>query len=210
MAALKVFKLIGQINPGCILPWLCLIPGLVSRLYSYVTFLFKCCAVLFLVGSRLMTLVCCYRPRIPEIIVSLLLLLFWLFLLGYLVGWIDKIQSECQTRSKRRTGSRRQKVCRFRRRSLPFFLVMRCRSRGPYNAPPKIDNIYGYIVVTKRYTLQDCQHRRWRRRQRSSKERARQRTVLHHEKFLAVRKSSQEFWNIHRVKWCWGTCANLG
>ena len=169
MAALKVFKLIGQINPGCILPWSCLIPGLVSKLHSYVTFLCKCCSVLFVVGSRLVTLVCYYKPSIPGTIVSLLLLLFWLFLLGYLVGWIDKIQTECQTRSKHRTGSRRQKVRRFRRRSLPFFLVMMCRSRGPYNAPPEINNMHGYVVVTKRYTLQDCQHRRWRRRQRSSK-----------------------------------------
>ena len=50
-------------------------------------------SVLFEVGSRLVMLVPYYKPNIPGVIVSLLLLLFWLFLLGYLIGWIDKIQS---------------------------------------------------------------------------------------------------------------------
>ena len=199
MDALEVFKLIWQTNPGCILPWLCLIPGLVSKFDECIMFLFKCYSMLFEVGSRLIILVPYYKPNIPGIIVSLLLLLFWLFLLGYLIGWIDKNQMRCRIRTKRRTGSRRQKVRRFRRRSLPFFLVMRCRNRGPHNAPPEIDNIYGYVVVTKRYTPQDRQHIRWRRRQRSSKERARKRIVLNHEKFLTPKKSSHKYWNEHRV-----------
>ena len=164
MDALKVFKLVGQITPGCILPWLCLIPGLVSKVYECIMFLFKCYSTLLEVGSRLIILVPYYKPNVPGAIVSLLLLLFWLFLLGYLIGWIDKNQSKCQVRTKRRTGCRRQKVRRFRRRSLPFFLVMRCRNRDPHNAPPEIDDKQGYVVITKRYTPQDCQHICWRRR----------------------------------------------
>ena len=126
---LEVFKLVEQINPGCFLPWLCLIPGLVSKFDEYVMFLFKCYSTLFEVGSRSIILAWYYKPNIPGTIVSLLLLLFWLFLFGYLIGWINKTQLKCQVRTKHRAGSRRQKVRRFRRRSLPFFLVMRCRSR---------------------------------------------------------------------------------
>ena len=76
MNALEVFKLVGQINSGYILPWLCLIPGLVSKFDEYFIFLFKCYSTLFEVGSRLIILVWYYKPRIPGTIVSLLLLLF--------------------------------------------------------------------------------------------------------------------------------------
>ena len=104
MDALEVFKLIWQTNPGCILPWLCLIPGLVSKFDECIMFLFKCYSMLFEVGSSLIILVPYYKPNIPGIIVSLLLLLFWLFLLGYLIGWIDKYWMKCQIRTKPRMG----------------------------------------------------------------------------------------------------------
>ena len=48
------------------------------------------------------------------------LLLFWLCLLSFWYVWVYKDQIKV----KKRTGSRRQKSCRFRRKSLPFFLVI--------------------------------------------------------------------------------------
>ena len=111
---------------------------------------------------------------VPPLLIPVTLLLFWLFLLGYSLGWIIKRgYLEPRPKSKRRTGSRKLKARRFRRRSLPFFLVLRCQNRPMgYNSPPELNVIYGRSVITRRYTPQDRQHSRWRRRQRKSKFRA--------------------------------------
>ena len=139
--------------------------------------------------------------KAPPFAVSVTLLLFWLFLLGYSLGWIFK-RGRVRSRHtfKRRTGSRKQKARRFRRRSLPFFLVLRCRNRPMgYNSPPETEVIYGYTVITRRYTPQDRQHSRWRRRQRKSKSRARERRALDHVKFLTPNRSGRDLWNDTRA-----------
>ena len=88
MDALEVFKLIWQTNLGCILPWLCLIPDLVSKFDECIMFLFECYSILFEVGSRLIILVPYYKPNVPGIIISLLLLLFLVIPVG-ISYWLD-------------------------------------------------------------------------------------------------------------------------
>ena len=89
---------------------------------------------------------------IPVITISQLLLLFWLFLLGFLVDWIRKDQ----VKVKKKTRSRRQKSRRFRRKKLPSVLVIPCR--------------------TRRNTPQDRQQCRWRRKQRKLRTRVKSQT----------------------------------
>ena len=120
-------------------------------------------------------------------------LMFWLFQLGRLIGWKYKFWNKTRrsARVKRRTGLRQQRIQRSRRKRLPFHLVQRCYDR-PFNSPPEIKWKNQNCFVTLRYTPQDCQHRRWRRRQRKSKCRAWKRRVLNHEKFLLPKKSSKD------------------
>ena len=133
--------------------------------------------------------------RMPATIGCLVLasMLFWLMLLSYLVLF----KSE---KAKKRTGSRsnHQKAKRFRRRSLPFFLVLSCRRRQ-HNAPSYTTTISGQQITMRCYTPQDRQHNRWRRRQRKSKCRAKERRAQYHDKFLTPRRSSNALWNSRRV-----------
>ena len=99
---------------------------------------------------------------IPVITISQLLLLFWLFLLGFLVDWIRKDQ----VKVKKKTRSRRQKSRRFRRKKLPSALVIPCR--------------------TCRNTPQDRQQCRWRRKQRKLRTRVKKRRQLHQRKLLKM------------------------
>ena len=131
-------------------------------------------------------------------IVSFLLLLFWFMLIGSLLLWVDKMKPI--TKPNKRTGSRKQKARRFRRRRLPFFLVLRCRTRGPSNAPPIVKHIRGRNCMTaRRWTLRDRQHLRWRRSQRRSRHRAWRRRQIDHGRFLAPKTSSSRLWNERRV-----------
>jgi len=131
-------------------------------------------------------------------IVSFLLLLFWFMLIGSLLLWVDKMKPKLKP--KKRTGSRKQKARRFRRRRLPFFLVLRCRTRGPSNAPPIVTHIRERNCVTaRRWTLCDRQHLRWRRNQRRSRHRAWRRRQTDHERFLTPKRSSSTLWNERRV-----------
>ena len=120
-------------------------------------------------------------------------MLFWLMLLSYIVRFKSK-------RVKTRTESRNknQEVKRFRRKSLPFFLVLNCWRRQ-YNAPSSTTIIDGQQVIMCCYTPQDRQHNRWRRRQRKSKCRAKELRVQCHANFLSPRRSSNALWNSRRV-----------
>ena len=102
--------------------------------------------------------------------VLLLLLTFWLFLLGYLIGW--KLRSNGYNHNKKHTGLRTKgKGRRFRRRNLPLSLVLCCRNRPlnplrnrPCNVPPMLTKNGGRIVTTYCYTPKDWHNCRWRRR----------------------------------------------
>ena len=79
-------------------------------------------------------------------------MMFWVFQLGHLIGWKYKFWQKTRNsaRVKRRTGSRQQRIRRFRRKRLPFHLVKRCYDR-PFNSPPEIKWRHGNCFVTLRY-----------------------------------------------------------
>ena len=102
--------------------------------------------------------------------------MFWVFRLGYLVGWQFKFWNKTtQTvRVRRRLEARKQKTCHFRGRSLQIRRVIAIGNRNR--------------IVTRRYTPQDRQHSRWRRRQRKLKHRVCKRRVLDREELSKKRK----------------------
>ena len=111
-------------------------------------------------------------------------LLYWLFLLGFLV---TKFYGSRALPRKKRTGSRRQKIRRFRRRKLAFFMVLKCRDRL-FSFPP-ITFADGFqlqadqLGLSWRYTPLDQQHRCWRKAQAKSKHQAWRRRMVEHEGF---------------------------
>ena len=78
----------------------------------------------------------------------------------------------------------RLKKCfvKFRRRQLPFHVVIRCRRRTSVHLP----TLDGQRVPT----LRSRRHRRWRRRKVKSKLRHWTRRVIHHEFFLDLKGQS--------------------
>ena len=84
--------------------------------------------------------------------------MFWVFRLGHLVGWKFKYWNETGiVKVRRRIKERKQRTRHFRGRSLHNRRVVAIWNRNH--------------IVTHRYTPQDCQHSRWRRRKRKLKHR---------------------------------------
>ena len=123
--------------------------------------------------------------------VAVIWLLYWLFLLGFL---ISKFYNSRTPPKKKRTGSRNQKVRRFRRKKLAFFMVLRCRERL-FSFPP-ITFAEGFqlqadqLGLSRPGTPLDRQHRCWRKAQAKSKHRAWRHRVEEHEECLTPGESS--------------------
>jgi len=106
-----------------------------------------------------------------------ILLLVFGFGLPILVGSLSNAFGTLRPRrKKRRTGSRRRKYVRFRRRALPYHLVLRCRSRIG-NRPPRLD-------ASSFPSPDSSAHRRWRRRNKRARRRMWKRRVVDCEFFL--------------------------
>ena len=86
-------------------------------------------------------------------------MMFWVFRLGHLVGWQFKFWNKTTrtVRVRRRLEARKQRTRHFRGRSLRNRRVVAIWNRNR--------------IVTRRYTPQDRQHSRWRRRKRKLKHR---------------------------------------
>ena len=153
----------GRHDPGLLTTLLFLIPGLWSS-FS------------FLPTPNLSV---CFLESFPDCTYSFSCdvgvpwLLYWLFLLGFLVARFYGSRAPSQ---RKRTGSRHQKVRRFRRRKLAFFMVLRCRDRL-FSFPP-ITFADGFqlqadqLGLSRCYNPLDRQHRCWRKAQARSKHRA--------------------------------------
>ena len=152
----------GRLDSGQVMSLILLMPGL-WMLYG----LFKYTLLDLVIYIAIKVLVFELEITTLAILISIAgVLMFWLFQLGHLIGWQFKFWNKTTrtARVKRRTGSRQQKIRRFRRKRFPFHMVKRCYGR-PFNSPPSIKIKHGNCFVTLRYTPQDRQHRRWRRRQ---------------------------------------------
>ena len=166
----------GQLDPGLVATLLFLIPGMWHS-NAPTSVMYLCGHFLWEHGHMVMFTKAGIEVGVPW-------LLFWLFLLGFLHSsfWNGGGSSK-----KKRTGSRHQKVWRFRRRKLAYFMVLTCRERL-FSFPP-ITFADGFQVkadqlgLSRQYTPKDRIHRRWRRAQVKSKHRAWKRRVLQHEGF---------------------------
>ena len=153
----------GRHDPGLVATLLLLIPGLWSS-FSFLSMPNLSVCFLEYFSS-------CFRSFGCDVGVPWLL--YWLFLLGFLV---TRFYGSRVPSKRKRTGSRHQKVRRFRRRKLAFFMVLRCRDRL-FSFPP-ITFADGFqlqadqLGLSRRYTPLDRQHRRWRKAQARSTHRA--------------------------------------
>ena len=106
----------GRLDPGLVATLLFLIPGLWNS-FSIITMPNLSAHFTRYLSSCFCSFGC--DVGVPW-------LLYWLFLLGFLV---TKFYGSRALPRKKRTGSRRQKIRRFRRRKLAFSMVLKCRDR---------------------------------------------------------------------------------
>ena len=180
----------GQLDPGLVATLLFLIPGLwnsfsimaMPNLFAHFLEYFPSCVYSF--GCD----------------VGVPWLLYWLFLLTFLV---TKFYDSKALSRKKRTGSRHQKIQRFTRRKLAFFMLLKCRDH--LFSFPSITFADGFqlqadqLGFSWRYTPLDQQHCCWRRAQAKSKHRVWRCRVVEHEGFLNPKGSSACWWNQYPV-----------